>query len=115
MMISIELFSTAKRRVVVECRPFTSSTRTSFARGRLDGVGCWLITPNMLQWLRALWYRRCRQTDLEILWPACLDEAPDLDRAKAAFAWHAFIDPAWLALGRDEIIRFIDQELGRAY
>jgi hypothetical protein len=55
------------------------------------------------------WQRRQRAIDLDLLWPACCAEAPDLDTAKAAFAVHAFNDPAWLALGEQEVIRFIDQ------
>lgn len=45
---------------------------------------------------------------MAVLWPVCLRQAPDLDHAKAAFALHAFNDPAWLFLGEDEIERFID-------
>jgi hypothetical protein len=33
----------------------------------------------------------------------------DLDNAKAAFAAHAFNDPAWMFLGRDAVERFIDR------
>jgi hypothetical protein len=64
-----------------------------------------------MKWLQNWWRARQRRIDLEILWPACKEKAADLDRAKAAFAWHAFNDPAWLALGREEIIRFIDDDL----
>jgi hypothetical protein len=55
-----------------------------------------------------LWHARQRQIDLEILWPSCRDQAPDLDVAKAAFAMHAFHDNAWLVLGEDEIYRIIE-------
>ena len=41
------------------------------------------------------WRKRQRRTDLEILWPVCLSEAPDIDKAKAAFAVHVFNDAAW--------------------
>ena len=51
---------------------------------------------------------RRRQIDLQILWPACKGNAPDLDHARAAFALHAFNDPAWTSLGHDEIVRCID-------
>ena len=55
------------------------------------------------------WRARQRAIDLDILWPTCIAEAPDIDHAKAAFAVHAFHDPAWLALGPDEIIRRIEE------
>ncbi len=58
------------------------------------------------------WFHaRCRRLDLAILWPACKEHAPTLAHAKAAFAYHAFNDPAWLALGEKEVFRFIDEEL----
>jgi hypothetical protein len=50
-----------------------------------------------------------RRFDLEILWPTCKKEAPDLDHAKAAFAVHAFLDDAWLCLGEKAIIDAIDK------
>jgi hypothetical protein len=49
-----------------------------------------------------------RQIDLAILWPSCKEQAPDLDHAKAAFAYHAFNDHAWTCLGEAEICRCID-------
>ena len=57
----------------------------------------------------AWWRARMRRIDLAILWPTCVEQAPDLDRAKAAFAVHAYNDPAWLALGEEELFRAIDQ------
>lgn len=62
----------------------------------------------MIRWLRGLWYRRLRNIDLQVLWPACVKNGRDLDHARAAFAAHAFHDPAWLVLGEGEIIRIID-------
>jgi hypothetical protein len=62
-----------------------------------------------MQWLINWWRARQRQIDLEILWPACREQAPDLDHAKAAFAVHAFHDRAWLALGEAEIYRRINE------
>jgi hypothetical protein len=59
--------------------------------------------------IRMWWHARQRSIDMDILWPVCLQGANDLDHAKAAFATHAFNDPAWLALGEDGIIQFIDQ------
>nr|HEV8010876.1 hypothetical protein [Bradyrhizobium sp.] len=55
------------------------------------------------------WHARQRRIDLDILWPICLKGANDLDHAKAAFAVHAYNDPAWLELGEDRIFQFIDR------
>lgn len=61
------------------------------------------------EWIRGWWYARQRQLDMDILWPACLDEARgDLDKARTAFAVHAFRDPAWMYLGRGAVYRIID-------
>lgn len=57
----------------------------------------------MFRWLRSAWYSYQRGVDLDTLWPECKKNASDLDQAKAAFALHAFNDPAWQCLG-DEII-----------
>jgi hypothetical protein len=54
------------------------------------------------------WWAHLRRIDLQILWPTCKREAHDLDHARAVFAVHAFNDPAWQALGEEEIIRRID-------
>lgn len=54
------------------------------------------------------WRERQRAVDLKILWPICVELAPTIDHAKAAFAAHAFNDPAWLALGDDELVRRIE-------
>jgi hypothetical protein len=58
------------------------------------------------------WHAPRRRLDLAILWPSCIKHAPDLNRAKAAFAVHAFNDPAWLALGDKELFLFIDNLKG---
>jgi len=63
----------------------------------------------LFRWLRDLWHARQRMIDLDVLWPACRETAPTLDRARAAFAVHAFNDPAWQRLGDAEIIRRIDE------
>jgi hypothetical protein len=55
------------------------------------------------------WRARQRNLDLVILWPICKQGANDLDHARAAFAVHAFNDPAWLCLGEDAIFEFIDR------
>ncbi len=61
-----------------------------------------------MRWIINWWRGRQRQIDMDILWPVCVENARDLDRAKAAFAAHAFNDPAWLCLGVYEIKRRID-------
>jgi hypothetical protein len=62
-----------------------------------------------MRWLIDRWRERQRAIDLEILWPVCRDEAPDLDTARAAFAMHAYRDPAWMGLGAEEIRRRINE------
>ena len=62
-----------------------------------------------MRWLIDLWRQRQRAIDLRILWPACKENAADLDHAKAAFARHAFHDAAWTCLGEDEIKRRINE------
>lgn len=62
----------------------------------------------VFRWLMGKWNARCRELDLKLLWPSCCELAPTLDHAKAAFAAHAYHDPAWLCLGPDEIYRIID-------
>ena len=51
---------------------------------------------------------RRRRLDLQILWPICKQKADTLDHAKKAFAFHCYNDPAWRALGEDEIYRRIE-------
>lgn len=62
----------------------------------------------MMRWLLGLWHARQRAVDLQILWPICREQAPDLDHAKAAFAVHAFNDEAWTFLGHDVVASFIN-------
>lgn len=69
-----------------------------------------MIARAML-YIRAAWYARVRRVDVRILWPTCKAKAPNISVAKAAFAVHAFGDPAWLFLGKEEVYRFIDEEL----
>jgi len=63
----------------------------------------------LLRWIRGLWWTRQRAIDLEILWPSCCEMAADLDHAKAAFALHAFNDPAWVVWYGDRLYSVIDQ------
>ena len=65
-------------------------------------MGIWALIQN---W----WHARQRRIDMDILWPICLREARDLDHAKAAFAVHALHDSAWMCLGEDAVIAFIDR------
>ena len=51
----------------------------------------------LLKRIRSWWWPQQRTQDLLILWPVCKANAPTLDHAKAAFAVHAFNDPAWYA------------------
>ncbi len=53
----------------------------------------------MLGLIRKWWHARQRNIDLQILWPACKQQATDLIHARAAFAEHAYNDAAWLELG----------------
>ena len=69
----------------------------------------------MIRWLLDKWRARQRAIDLEILWPTCKRLAEEKERgedalemARAAFAVHAFKDPAWLTLGEDEVFRRIE-------
>jgi hypothetical protein len=68
------------------------------------------VDLNPLNW----WRITQRRIDLQILWPSCKLEAAEhhttdaMDYAKAAFAVHAFRDPAWTVLGEEEIKRRID-------
>ena len=63
--------------------------------------------------IRRWWYARLRKIDMQILWPECVKVAHTLDEAKAAFAYHAFNDPAWTFLGEDEIVSAIDSLTSR--
>jgi hypothetical protein len=51
----------------------------------------------------AWWRMRRRADDVANLWPHCLAGASTVDHAMLAFAIHAYNDPAWLALGEDEL------------
>lgn len=64
----------------------------------------------MFGWVIRWWRKRQREIDLLILWPKCVELAPDLDHAKAAFAMHAFNDRAWTEEFDDKTIaEFIDE------
>lgn len=61
----------------------------------------------MLKWLVAKWRARQRAMDEILLWPICCEQAETEDDARMAFAVHAFMDPAWASLGREEFDRAI--------
>jgi hypothetical protein len=62
-----------------------------------------------MNWVMRRWRERQRAIDLQVLWPACVENAGgDLDLARAAFAAHAYHDKAWLCLGEEEIFRRVD-------
>lgn len=64
----------------------------------------------MIRMLKHWWWARQRAIDLRILWPQCKQLAPDMDRAKAAFAVHAYHDPAWVEFyGRDRLYTIIEE------
>jgi len=64
---------------------------------------------NPFRALMSWYYKRCRRIDIQTLWPACCREAEmDATKAKLAFAYYAFHDPAWMILGAEEIYRRID-------
>lgn len=58
--------------------------------------------------MREWWWARQRAIDLKILWPICKEQAPDIHHARAAFAVHAFRDPAWVEFyGRRRLRKII--------
>lgn len=64
----------------------------------------------MFERLRNWWWARQRAIDLAILWPSCKEQAKDLDHAKAAFAFHAFNDAAWVGFyGEERLISVIEE------
>lgn len=76
----------------------------------------------MIRWWQRYWWARQRAIDMRILWPTCCLQARlkrlegglprDWDwlaHAKAAFAVHAFNDPAWVRHYEGELYAFIDK------
>lgn len=54
------------------------------------------------------WRERQRGVDLKLLWPICKAKASDIEQARAAFAVHAFEDPAWREdYSHDELVTYI--------
>jgi hypothetical protein len=61
-----------------------------------------------MNWLGKWWRKRQRKIDIQILWPACKQQATTLDIARNIFAAHAFNDTAWVTDFNDaEIWKFI--------
>lgn len=63
----------------------------------------------MMSWITRWWRKRQRDIDVQILWPSLVRESADLGRAKAAFAFHAFRDPAWSDMDDEQIMAFVDR------
>ncbi len=60
--------------------------------------------------VRDIWWQRQRDTDLNILWPACKEQTPDIEIAKAMFALHVFKDSAWIEFyGKEKLLNFIEK------
>lgn len=49
----------------------------------------------MIAALFKLWRAQQRRTDMSILWPSCLEQAPNRQMAVGAFAIHVMNDTAW--------------------
>lgn len=59
--------------------------------------------------VRDVWWAYQRNMDINMLWPACKKQAPDIDHAKAAFAIHVFKDDCWIKYyGKEKLIDFVD-------
>jgi hypothetical protein len=61
-----------------------------------------------MRWFSRWLNRRRRSIDMQILWPICVENAGDLDTAKAAFRLHTSMDHAWADLRDVEIDVFVD-------
>lgn len=66
----------------------------------------------MIRWFMDWWASRCRDIDVEVLWPTCKRLAAEQGRdieAGRAFAHHAAEDWAWKRLPYDEVCRQIEE------
>jgi hypothetical protein len=63
----------------------------------------------MFRAIQRWWRARQRAIDLQILWPICKEKARSLDHARAAFAVHAFSDPAWVDEYGDNLVNVIGE------
>jgi len=55
------------------------------------------------------WHAHQRSIDRALLWPSIREHAPSADKARAAFAIHAYRDVAWLVLGDEGLKKAIDE------
>jgi hypothetical protein len=56
------------------------------------------------------WWRMYqRRLDKQLLWPACKEEAPDLETARTVFLLHTEVDQAWSDVSRDEAVTIISR------
>ena len=64
----------------------------------------------MISWIRNYTDKRRRTVDLKILWPCCKEKAPNLELARAAFAFHVYQDEAWTrTYSEDEIQQLVNE------
>lgn len=68
-----------------------------------------MTIKEILKWPKRAWAASCRRIDMEILWPEFKRQSRDMDTAKVGFAIHAMNDHAWMILGEDAVIAFIDR------
>jgi hypothetical protein len=59
-------------------------------------------------WLLKLWRAQQRRIDMRILWPVLRQKGRSMETARAAFAAHCAIDPAWSDLSNKQIANIID-------
>lgn len=60
----------------------------------------------MFKW----WRKRQRAIDLQILWPVCVQKAPDINIARRAFMLHCINDSAWnIDFTEEELRAYIDK------
>ncbi len=64
----------------------------------------------MITWIRNWWWSIQRNIDMQVLWPACKEQAANLTQARGVFAYHAFQDPAWIEYyGEARLKQVIDE------
>jgi hypothetical protein len=63
----------------------------------------------MFKFIGVWWRERQRTVDLEVLWPICKEQAPDIKLARSAFFMHCTEDTAWTKdYSVDEIAQYVD-------
>lgn len=63
-----------------------------------------------MKWIAKWWRRRQRRIDMDILWPICKEQCPDLDYARATMMLHCLNDEAWTSdYTPDDLKVFIGQ------